>query len=101
MYTNELRAIFLESGSYMKAILSTLSLWTRILKMLQGAFLLLAHVVNEGRPRALYVDARGTPDGSSVTFLKLCFCSLEMYGVSGINHCLPRRTGHCPNYFIC
>jgi len=33
--------------------------------MLQGAFLLLAQVVKEGRPRALCVgNARGTTDGS-------------------------------------
>jgi len=38
--------------------------------MLQGTFLLLAHVVKEGRPRALYVgNARGTSDGSYASSL--------------------------------
>jgi len=87
---------------YMKAILSIISLWTRILKMLQGALLLFAHVVKGGRPWALYVG--NAPDGSSASCLRPSWSyasALWMYGVLGNNHCVPRRTDHCRNYFIC
>jgi len=55
--------------------------------MLQGTFLLLVHVVKEGRPKALYVgNARGTPDGSYASCLRPAWSyasaiDMELYGV--------------------
>jgi len=79
-----------------------ISPWTGILKKLQGALLIIAHVVKETFQSSICgqwprYDIR-QQRFLSASFLKLGF---TLYGVSGTNHCVPRRTGHCPNYFIC